>query len=343
MLFHLGALWRLNEAGYLPRLSRISSVSGGSITSAMMGYRWNQLAFDQNGVSTRFQAELVKPIRGLASHTIDIGAVVFGLLRGGVANRIAGYYRRHLFENATLQELPDSPRFVINASNLQSGDLWRFTKRYMRDYRVCEVKDPDVPLAIAVAASSAFPPFLSPLRLSLDPRRVSPGEEPLHKPPYTTRVMLTDGGVYDNLGLETVWKRCTKILVSDGAAHVADEGKPSSNWISLGLRAHNLIDNQVRSLRKRNLIASFDAQERLGTYWGMSTRVADFGSDVRLPCPEEATKLLSHVGTRLARLPDQIQERLINFGYAICDAALRRRVDAGLPDPYGFPYAGGVG
>ena len=33
MLFHLGALWRLNELGYLKKLARISSVSGGSITS----------------------------------------------------------------------------------------------------------------------------------------------------------------------------------------------------------------------------------------------------------------------------------------------------------------------
>ena len=28
MLFHLGALWRLNEFGYLPKLARISSVFG---------------------------------------------------------------------------------------------------------------------------------------------------------------------------------------------------------------------------------------------------------------------------------------------------------------------------
>src|SRR5262245_28221555 len=33
MLFHLGALWRLNEAGLLSQLKRISSVSGGSITA----------------------------------------------------------------------------------------------------------------------------------------------------------------------------------------------------------------------------------------------------------------------------------------------------------------------
>jgi NTE family protein len=34
MVFHLGALIRLNELGLLPRLKRVSSVSGGSITSA---------------------------------------------------------------------------------------------------------------------------------------------------------------------------------------------------------------------------------------------------------------------------------------------------------------------
>ena len=35
MLFHLGVLWRLNDAGMLPELDRISSVSGGSINLPM--------------------------------------------------------------------------------------------------------------------------------------------------------------------------------------------------------------------------------------------------------------------------------------------------------------------
>ena len=39
MLFHLGALWRLNEAGFLPRLARVSSVSGGSITAGLLTLR----------------------------------------------------------------------------------------------------------------------------------------------------------------------------------------------------------------------------------------------------------------------------------------------------------------
>src|SRR6476646_10784760 len=69
MLFHAGSLWRLNQAGMLPKLDRISSVSGGSITAAVLGMNWANLGFDGNGVGQRFEELLVKPVRTLASHT----------------------------------------------------------------------------------------------------------------------------------------------------------------------------------------------------------------------------------------------------------------------------------
>src|SRR5690242_8094192 len=96
MIFHLGALWRLNQAGLLPKLDRISSVSGGSITSAVLGMNWSNLAFEGNGVSPKFEELLVKPVRTLASHTIDVGAVLTGLLTGSVAHRVADAYRKYL-------------------------------------------------------------------------------------------------------------------------------------------------------------------------------------------------------------------------------------------------------
>src|SRR4051794_2519427 len=55
MVFHVGALWRLNEAGILRKLRRVSSVSGGSITAAVLGMNWAALAFDSAGVATQFQ------------------------------------------------------------------------------------------------------------------------------------------------------------------------------------------------------------------------------------------------------------------------------------------------
>lgn len=42
--------------------------------------------------------------------------------------------------------------------------------------------------------------------------------------------------------------------------------------------------------------------------------------------------------TRLARLDALTQERLINWGYASCDASVRTHLDPTLPPPTGFPY-----
>ncbi len=51
MLFHVGAILRLNEAKLLPKLGRVSSVSGGSITAAVLGLHWKKLHF-QEGVAS---------------------------------------------------------------------------------------------------------------------------------------------------------------------------------------------------------------------------------------------------------------------------------------------------
>ena len=68
---------------------------------------------------------------------------------------------------------------------------------------------------------------LPPIRLSVDPSRYSEaGRGPLHTLPFTRDVVLSDGGVYDNLGLETVWKSYTTVLVSDGVGKTEAEPDP---------------------------------------------------------------------------------------------------------------------
>lgn len=339
MLFHVGALWRLYETGILGSVKRISSVSGGSITAAVLGLRWSSLEFDAESVETHFVPHVVAPIRNLASETIDADAIIVGIaLPGRVSDRIAAAYESHLFGKATLQDLPDEPRFVINATNVQSGALWRFMKPYMRDYRVGEVKNPKVPLSLAVAASSAFPPVLSPVEMRLDPASFTPGSGlDLQRPPYTAKVMLSDGGVYDNLGLETIWKRYETVLVSDGGGKLKAEEEPKSDWARHSYRVLDLIDNQVRSLRKRQLLDSYVSKRRKGAYWGIRTNIANYGLQDPLPCPVERTLALAEMPTRLKRLDPALQERLINWGYAVCDAGLRAHVAPQLEKPR-FPY-----
>lgn len=340
MLFHLGALWRLNELGWLPRLDRVSSVSGGSIIAGTLALNWNRLAFDSDGVGTAFDRVIARPIRELASRTIDVPAVIRGiLLPGSIGDRIAATYRRHLFGAATLQDLPDVPRFVINATNLQSGVLWRLSKPYLADYRVGHQDRPHLSLARAVAASSAFPPFLSPLRLRFDPGELEPfPESDLHEPPYTTRVVLSDGGVYDNLGLETVWKRYATVLVSDGGGQMQPQPAPGAGWIRQSLRAAGVVDNQVRSLRKRQVVASFEEGVRAGAIWRIRSHVSDYPAPSPLNCPPARTLELARVRTRLKAMDRILQERLVNWGYAITDVAMRSWVDREAAMADRFPY-----
>ena len=340
MVFHVGVLWRLNEAGYLTRLDRISSVSGGSITAGVLALHWKDLGFDGRGVAAAFENRVVGPIREMAGHTIDAKAIFGGLvLPGSIGEKVAAAYDRYLFKGATLQDLPDAPRFVINATNVQSGALWRFTKPYMADYRVGKVDRPTLPLATAVAASSAFPPVLSPVELDLEPGAVQsqPGCDLCYEP-YTTNVVLTDGGVYDNMGLETVWKRYRTVLVSDAGGKMQAEAEPEGDWAQHARRILDLVDNQVRSLRKRQVIAAYQDGSRQGAYWGIRTDIADYALGDALPCPFDRTLELANTPTRLKRLEADLQERLINWGYAVCDAALRKHVDPAISKPARFPY-----
>jgi NTE family protein len=345
MMFHAGALLRLNECGLLGRLGRISSVSGGAIAAGLLGLGWARLKFSTNRVADNFDEIIIQPLCRLAEHTIDVPAVLWGVFGSGtVANRIARYYRKYLFEEATLQDLPDNPRFVFNATNVQSKALWRFSKPYMRDWRVGKVPNPKLELAVAVAASSAFPPALSPIKLDLRDSDYEPNSgDGYQRPPFTTQVILTDGGVYDNLGLETVWKQYETVFVSDAGGLYHAEEYPHRDWLRHTHRVLDLLDNQVRSLRKRQVIDAFKAGLRKGCYWGIWTNIANYQLPTALNAPYAQTAVIASIPTRLKALDSSSQRKLMNWGYAVCDAAIRKHFDANLPPPGGFPFPGGVG
>jgi len=339
MLFHAGAVWRLYETGWLGKVDRISSVSGGSIVAGILAMNWESLSV-KAPQRDLLLSHFITPLRKLAGETLDFDASLAGALMPGTAgNKLANAYARHIFGEVTLQDMPDQPRFIFNATNVQSGVIWRFSKPYNWDWRVGKVPHPNTPLAVAVAASSAFPPILSPLilRYENDDFEENTGED-LQEPPYTTRVLLTDGGVYDNLGLETAWKRHKTILVSDGGGQMEAEPKPSARLVGHTYRIFKVIDNQVRSLRKRQLITSYENRVREGTYWGIRTNIENYELDEHLPCPEDATLALANIPTRLRKLKAMHQKRLINWGYAVTDAAMRRYVDPSLDCAETFPF-----
>ena len=341
MLFHLGTLWRLNELGYLPKLARISSVSGGSITNGVLAMNWKKLQFDSMNCALNFDQLVTQPISGMASKSIDVSSVLGGIF-GGVSHQVAKHYRDCLYGNATLQDLPDDPpRFVFNATSMQTGVLWRFSKPFMGDWMVGRVMNPTIDLATAVAASSAFPPVLSPTVLELDPNSFKNDDVPPPRfttPDFRKEIVLCDGGVYDNLGLETAWKRCTTILVSDGGGSLGMQSDPARDYLGQAHRVLDVIDSQVGALRKRTLIAAYESKIREGTYWGIRTNIANYALSNALQCDFNSTQKLAATATRLTALDAGLQHQLIDWGYAVCDAAMRRHVVPQAPAPTQSPF-----
>jgi NTE family protein len=347
MLFHCGVLIRLGELGMLPRLRCVSSVSGGSIVAGLLGLRWRRLMFDADGVAANLRPEVIEPLREFARHTIDRAAILTGFLPGFSAPaRVAAVYRRCLFGDATLQDLPDAeageaPRFVINATNVQSGALFRFSRAYAADYRVGRTLCPRFSLAEVVAASSAFPPFFSPAVISLAGVTWVAGEGELVN--LRGRAVLTDGGVYDNLGIEAAWKNYATVLVSDAGQRMLVDDSPATLWGRHTVRVLGLIDNQVRSLRKRQLIDSFSAGERAGVYLGIRSELGHYPAAPSLYVEPTRALEVAAQPTRLRRILDSTQARIINWGYAVCDMGMRAHMPGEVTARTAeFPYPGGV-
>ena len=362
MLFHAGALMRFNELGLLSKTARISSVSGGSITAGVLAHRWSSLgASDANGVYPNFKQLIVDPLFAFSKQNIDLIDAIWGRLPfRSPANEVARSYDKFLFGGATLQSLPDTPRFVFCASNLQTGVLWRFSKPYAGDYLVGRINDPAFRLAEAVAASSAFPPVLSPLELTpgveaFEDWPQKPGES---RPPdmsaFRRRVLLADGGAYDNHGLEPIVKRYMTLFVSDGGAPFVRMEDMNTGEISQLRRVFDLSDNQVRALRRRDLIARFvegrnklmsgalkidgvDATARFGSYWGIDGGATAGSPPDALPYELAQTEHLAGLSTRLADLGDHASRQLVNWGYAICDRNIRTHYVGPLPQPGAAP------
>lgn len=340
-LFHCGALRRLNELGYLPRLSRISSVSGGSITSGMLAAAWPRLVF-ADGVATNLDELVIGPLRGFCRRSIDTAAVGWGSLLPGksIGDVLAGAYD-DLYRGLGLQDLPDRPQFVFNATNLQTGRLVRMEKRHLADYTIGEIARPRIRLAVAVAASSAFPPVLSPVEIDVDPAAWVALKGTVHHgdPRYTRRLALTDGGVYDNLGLETV-DDFDPVIVSDAGAPFGTEETSSALWPKQALRALDIATDQARSLRKRLLFAEARAAGRTVVFAGIDGDLHGYPAPRTLGADPAVVAWMAALRTRLDPFSDLEQGRLINWGWLMMDAAMRSFLTKDVPPPTAFPFPG---
>jgi NTE family protein len=319
-LFHLGALRRLNETGVLAKLDTITSVSGGSIMAAMLATRapWPAAAPIPSDV---WERDVAAPVRAFAGRNLRTPAMLRRLLRpwdtsAAVRGLQAGYAAR--LSSAKLTALPERPRFVFCATDLCHGVNFVFERGRVGDYRLGYRSPPPAEwdVARAVAASSCFPPIFNPLPLDADIALFKRGHERL----ADADVRLSDGGLYDNLGLEPVWKTHRTVLVSDGGAvfsSVSDGG-----LLARVGRYVDIVDHQALALRKRWLISNFLDRTMTGAYWGIGSAAASYPAGVPGYSKALASEVIAGVRTDLDAFSPAEAAVLENHGYAVAAAAV---------------------
>lgn len=336
-LFHSGALIRLNELSLLRQISRFVSVSGGSITLGVLAMRWSSLEWT-DGRATNLGAVLVEPLRRFCRRDLDVPAILEGYLTPTrpPAEALRRAYKRHLFGTTQLEDLPGRPAFIFQATNLATGRAFRFSRNYVADYLIGSAPSKGFGLATAVAASSAFPPVLSPLILKMNPKhfRRLPGAELWDNAAFRNEIRLTDGGVYDNLALEPAWDSET-VLVSDAGAPFEHSAIIDTSWYRQTARAMDIATAQARSLRRRWLIDQFLRGERRGAYWGITTNIAEYAKQSTRVSRKLQERLWT-LRTRLNCFTETEQCQLMNLGYALADAGIQSYL--GRTAPFALPY-----
>ncbi len=328
-LFHLGALLRLHEFGIVPKLTTLASVSGGSILNGFLASRLNA---PLTTPIQDFSAEVSKPIRDFCSLDIRRWLALEAVISGTHNSMgLAKQYDQHLTNGKSLKDIPASPTHIFCSTDLAYGVNWMFKQKQCGDWQAGFQDTPaDWKLSTAVAASSCFPPVFKPMALGLDPAKLTGGKIPLspNRDKCIRDITFSDGGVYDNLGLEPIWKDHEIVLSSDGGALFPLGGDTGFIWeIS---RFISIPENQALALRKRWLISNFVSGQMHGTYWGIGGSAHDYGIEQGYSS-DLAKGSIAAIRTDLDSFSDAEASVLENHGYWLADAAIKVHVPQLLP------------
>lgn len=339
-LFHLGVVRRLNELGVLAQVDAISAVSGGSITANLLAdprLTWPPPRNPGRPVVQGFEEYVAAPLRSLSSRNIRTPALLskvkpwnwFGsdVAIRALADEFAsavGWWSRPLRDNDIA-----GPAIITGATEVAYGVDWMFSDPTAHrphgrigDYRLGYAEPPaSIRIADIVAASCAFPPFFAPMRFNGDELRLTGGRPGLESPAERARIRkhirLTDGGVYDNLALEPVWKNHRTLMVSDGGGVFRARTERTIHGRMLRILA--IATGGGQSVRSRWLHASFARGVLEGGTWALDAVVEG--------CyPRETTELINVVRTDLDAFSEAEQHILERHGYLIADASIRRHL-----------------
>ena len=339
-VFHLGILARFASQSLLENITFLSTVSGGSLAIALVWVTsdrsWptsekflkqcvpntRKLTTERDLQSAYISQTLLSPWRLVHGRASVLGRVLHGTW--GLQDK--------------LSELPDNPRWIINATCYETGKNWRFMRKRMGDYVAGYVISPRLSVAEAVAASAAVPALIGSLALRTDAYNWQKfdraGKAIPHEIEFST-LHLWDGGVYDNLGVEALFKPAGGyregldfLVISDASSPLGTQDRGPL----APLRLLRIATDQVRSLRSRTLVAHLQENRGSGVYLKIGNTEERIYQEAARPLPANwsasdtlklrEVEIAAKMNTTLRRISNTEFDLLYHHGYQVADATL---------------------
>ena len=252
----------------LTYVHRVAAVSGGSVLAAHLVLNWERYTGDANdfdSASREIITFVKSDVRGRIVRRWILAwlLIVPRLLKGRYwtfSNLLQTEYQR-LYGDARLEDLysqstSSRPQVFLNCTSLSTGSPCCFGRSgfmWYEDELEKSIASPETQISFAVAASSAFPPLFPPIAVSNTVLFCDRSQFP--NPHY-----LTDGGVYDNLGIDRLlwYHRQTNdtdfFLVSDAEGNFDWDFDARYAFITgRNIRASDLLMKRVSVLEYASL------------------------------------------------------------------------------------------
>jgi predicted acylesterase/phospholipase RssA len=245
--FSAACMFQLERLGLLDRVDYISSVSGGSLTAAYYCLNtgdWNPQNMQRrltHSFATDMLIQTLLPWNTFALLFTDYDR----------SDLLAKTLNENLFHGQTYTDLrTDRPRLLINTTDLQTGRRFVFCNETFDRINSDLSK---LPVAYAVAASSSVPVVLHDVTL----RDFSTD--------FKQYRHLVDGGVADNLGVETLVETY-RAQVEAAAAHGLPDPYPHGA-VFIVIDARTEYDQNLSSKSDTGIV------EAISSATGLSTRL----------------------------------------------------------------------
>ena len=265
MVFHLGFFKWLAKQSLFEQVRLVSSVSGASLCIGMI-YAHNNLEWP---TSEQYLTKVLPSIEKALLYDLQLSAIRKLIISPRFWNKKVNIIAKALEQkwgvHGKLSSLTGDPKWHINCTTFETGKRFVFSRERMGDYSIGHVEKPSIPLSEVMAASSGFPIFIGPY--VLEPREYSwTPPEHLGKNGMLSsckRLHLWDGGVYDNFGLESVFKpdNCgtltegiNYIIVSNASPSIGLQFRRIGPSLKNTKRLLDISMDQVAALRSRSVM-----------------------------------------------------------------------------------------